>query len=228
MSTISKTKFAKEIKVSDAYIYKIQDQLTLVKVKGKKKKQIDLLGTATLEFLKKREVDNINLPTEDTDNELENPRVGSSNNPSGLANQQNNIKEEEPLKDKKTRKQIEELELKIEQKRGNLIEKNLTDIFFGKIYQIDSDQLKQLGSNLSPRLFRIINERNKLKTNEICELFETTDKDLKESVESILNSGEKEVKTKIVGVFEVSVSDILKTIKEEIDNFLDLLEADAV
>ena len=55
MDTITKAGFAKKLGVSPQYDDKIEYRLTMVNVPGKKKKQINLMGAHTLEFLKERE-----------------------------------------------------------------------------------------------------------------------------------------------------------------------------
>jgi len=248
MNHISKSALAKLVDRSPQYIDKVQkifppivDFVELGKTSsGKPKIKVNRDGDLTKKFIseyivkppdpqkqnkpKKKPASQKNIQTESKpDQEEETPEPGQH-----ATALKYGTEEKHELEKRKIKLQNEDLKLKIDQKRGNLVEKNLTDILFGKMYQIDSDQLKQLGSNLSPKLFRIISERNKIKANEICELLEIKNHEVKESIESMLNTGEKEIKTKIVGIFEEEVHSVLKSIKDEIDNFLDLLEADAI
>ncbi len=229
---VSQSKFATILGVSSTAVGKIKKQLTLVNVPGKKKPLIDLTGLKTIKYRQSREKEIKNNPEAfkylDKKPKPKTNTKEEANNDSQDEDEDDDKNISYDLKQKNIKLKNEELQLKIDQKRNDLITKNLTDIFFGKMYQIDSDQLKQLGSKLSPKIFSVINERNKIKTNSICKLIETEDKEKKESIESILSSGEKEIKTKIVGIFEESIHSILKDIKDEIDNFLDLLEADAI
>ncbi|MEJ2062339.1 MAG: hypothetical protein P8X74_03520, partial [Reinekea sp.] len=99
----------------------------------------------------------------------------------------------------------------------------LVELLFGKMYQIDVDQIKPLGNDISPKIIAIINEKNKQKAKEITENLKLKD-DRKKEIESILNAGEREIKTKIISVFEDTIGSILKNIQSEIDNFLNILE----
>lgn len=94
------------------------------------------------------------------------------------------------------------------------------------MYQIDVDQIKPLGLDLAPKIIGIVNEQNKRKTKEICEFLGISDEDQQSTIESTLNSGENEIKTKIISVCEDTSTDILKNVQSEIDNFLDILEGE--
>ncbi len=56
MNPISKSNFAKQIGVTPQYMPKIEAQLSMISVPGKKKQQIDLHGASTLRFSAEREI----------------------------------------------------------------------------------------------------------------------------------------------------------------------------
>lgn len=229
MKTCSLSAFAKEIGVTPQMIDKHKDRLTLVKVKGKKKKQVDRYGTETLEYLKWRsETHGLEIPFTKSEPEENGTMLAKiSTNPSGKTNltlEQQKNKNWYDIEIKK--RTIKEKDLKIEQKRGNLIEKKLVELLFGKIYQIDTDQIKPLGIDLSPKIIAIVNEKNKIKAKSIIDLLEISDNSKLKQIESILNSGEKELKTRIVSTCEDISATILMNVQAEIDNFLNILEVE--
>lgn len=235
MKTCSLSAFAKEIGVTPQMIDKHKDRLTLVKVKGKKKKQVDTTGKETLEYLlwRRENIDQL-PPAIQSEPDEDGPAFERkiSSNPTGLASFIQGVAEE-PDKSKKSywdirlkKEQIEEKKIKNAQKRGDLIEKKLVELLFGKMYQIDVDQIKPLGLDLSPKIIAIVNEKNKEKAQEVGKLLKVSDQETVKQIESILNSGEQEIKTRVISVCEDTSAGILKNVQSEIDNFLNILEID--
>lgn len=207
--------------VTPQYIDKIQDQLTFVNVKGKVKPQIDLHGSKTIQYLSERERKSGQQQIETQEPDPTQPKTNYGKLSSGLPGA--DTEELKALKKEKLEEEIEKIKIHNQQGRGSLIEKKLVELLFGKMYQIDVDQIKPLGNDISPKIIAIINEKNKQKAKEITENLKLKD-DRKKEIESILNAGEREIKTKIISVFEDTIGSILKNIQSEIDNFLNILE----
>lgn len=225
MTVITKTKFAKMLGVSDAYIYKIQDQLTFVKVKGKKKKQIDLMGVDTLEFLKKREMSIPNFGDDEPDEPERKKPAGR--NPSGLplAENTNAYENKRSLENTKLNEQIEKLRIENQQKRGNLIAKNLIVKVFNRIYSILQNQFKPMGINAMPKISAVYNSSNIVKAKEILKLFDLENDNGKRSeILNIMNSGEQDRVNEGNQILEDSVGDILKNVQRAIKKFLESIE----
>lgn len=250
MNLISQTKLAALAGVTKQRItavLKAEPPLVTIVIDDRGKKKIDLDGHLTANYLKGRK------PTEqkpqpekkskrgrprDVQEQPVNPYEGAGDyqatgNPSGVglpgANDvisgggHGKTWYEIQLK----KQQIEEKRIKNEQQRGNLIEKSTVELLFGRMYQIDVDQIKPLGVDLSPKIITITNELNKQKAKTILEALEITDKSVLKQVESVLNSGEKEMKTKIISVCEDISAGILANVQAEINNFLEVMETAA-
>lgn len=150
-----------------------------------------------------------------------------STNPSGVSSLPTEEQKNKTWYDIQLKKQqIEEKRIKNEQQRGNLIEKSLVELLFGKIHQIDVDQIKPLGIELNPKLISITNEMNKAKAKSICDLVKIDDSTTLKNIESILNSGEKEMKTKIISACEDISATILKNVQSETEVFLAVMESE--
>ena len=224
MNLISKTKFAKSINVSPTYVGKIQDQLTLIEVEGKKIPQIDLHGSATLEYLKKREEYLSEFEPEPPSLETPPPKTkpfGQGNNPSGLPN----TGERKKLADIKTEEQIEEIRIKNQIKRADLVQKKTAIKVFNRFYGIHETQLKSIGINAGPKISTVYNKSNAVKISEILKLLEKEDdKSLRTELTKVLNSGESERINSMNQILEDATGSILKSIQIEIDKFLKHVE----
>lgn len=220
MKLVTKSQFAKIVGISSTRVGKIADQLTLVQVEGKVKPQIDLEGVATIEYRKKRE-----LPEPTIQAETPPPKTSPhlpGNNLSGISNA---TPEEKALKDIKLEEQIEELKIKNQIKRSDLVQKKVAIKVFNKFYSIHENQLKTLGINIGPDISSIYNKSNAIKTEEIAKhLDRSEDKLLKAEINKILNSGEPERINDMNQVFEDATGSILKSIQIEIDKFLKHVE----
>lgn len=129
--------------------------------------------------------------------------------------------EKHDLEKIKLKKQIEEIEIKNEIKRGELIEKKLLKRFFARMYSIDENQLKSIGIKVTPEISEIYNEENDAKTKEILKLIKKEkDKSLGQEIKKILNAGEPDRMLKTTKALENTTGTILKAIKREIDKFL--------
>jgi hypothetical protein len=219
--------------VTPQMVDKIQGRLTLIKVKGKKKLQIDLHGAATIQYLADREAA-LPLPEPETEQQtepVEDPVPESvtvrkirtnPSNPSGLPNPLNKTKRE--LEEEKLKETIEKLHIDNQQSRGNLIEKKLVELLFGKIHQIDDDQFKSSGVDLSKRVLAIFNEKTRKKSTELLEIIKKDTNITQKKIESILNSDDDVVKLKIMSVWEDITGDVLKSVQRETDSFLTQFE----
>jgi hypothetical protein len=251
MNPISQTRLAALAGVTKQAITKVvkadPPKVTIVVIDGKKK--IDLDGHLTANYLKGRtptpQPENKNKdksqdkdqnkpkpgrPSDNTTTPV-NPYQGEhnyqspSNNPSGISNATTEAKN---LKERNTELKNEELEIKISQSRGDLVEKKLSVSIFNKIYGIHENQFKSLSVKTNPKIESIYTSEYQIKTIEILEaLGKTGDNDAKKEIMKILNTGESTRFRKLNEVMEDETMIILKNIQFEIDRFL-VLAADAV
>ena len=226
MELISKTEFAKRIGVSGAYVYKIckAEKLTMIDDGKSKKPKIDMHGSATIEYLKKREDQQSEFEPEPPPPELPPPKTkpfGQGNNPSGLPN----TGERKKLADIKTEEQIEEIRIKNQIKRADLVQKKTVIKVFNRFYGIHETQLKSIGINAGPKISTVYNKSNAVKTSEILKLLEREDdKSLRTELTKVLNSGESERINSMNQILEDATGSILKSIQIEIDKFLKHVE----
>lgn len=219
MGTISKIELARQLKVHPSYIGKIcgQEKLTLVKVPGKKVKQIDLLGVDTLEFLRGREINNIEI-----ENKPEPPpkKPGHGNNPSGISSNPDDTTKTE-LEKLKIKEQTEQIKIKNEMIRGALIEKKHVVKLFAKIHEIDQNQFKTLNIKVVPKISSVYNVANDTNTKAILKIIgREDDKDLKTEIVAMLNAGEEDRILENTKILEDATGEILAAVMRETDNFI--------
>lgn len=190
--------------------------ITMVISNGKK--MVDLDGHSTVEWLQKHPLQTAPIVNQPAPPVIKNTiPINDSNNPSGLAS----IGENKKLKDEKLEEQIEELKIKNQQKRADLVSKKLAVKVFNRFYGIHENQLKTLGISASPKISAIYNKSNSVKTNELLKFLEKEDdKDLKSEIIKILNSEESDRINSVNQTLEDSIGLILKSIQIEIDKFL--------
>lgn len=223
MNTVSQSKFAKIIGCTPQFIPKIAARLTWVKVKGKKKEQIDLHGKHTLEYLGNREADQKQVQSleELEDIPAQPPQTvasGLGNNPSGLPGT-NPIAIN--LKDEKVRLQNEKIQLEIDQKRGDLIEKKLVISTHNALAGIDINQLKSLNVIIGPKIDSVYTRRYSGAVVKILKLIDKKeDHELKTDILKILNSNSEPNKKEITEITEDAIGKILRNIQREFDLFL--------
>lgn len=129
------------------------------------------------------------------------------------------------LENTKLNEQIEKLRIENQQKRGNLIAKNLIVKVFNRVYSILQNQFKPMGINAMPKISAVYNSSNIVKAKEILKLFDIEDDTRKRSeILNILNSGEQDRVNEGNQILEDSVGDILKNVQRAIKKFLESIE----
>lgn len=199
------------------------------------KRMVDLDGHLTIEWLKlkksriKGAPEKKEIPIHDKiDMDLLNqPSSDSGNNPSGLPS----TGESKALKDIKVEEQIEQLRIKNQQSRGDLIEKLLIKKLFGKMYEIDQNEFKTINVSITPKISAVYNAANTTKTKDIIELITAeTDikaskiKNLKSEINKTLEAGEPDRILEMNKILEDATGKILENIQREVDNFINMIE----
>lgn len=190
-----------------------------------RKKMVDLDGYLTIEWLKTKK-DRFSgkekptpIPIKD---KINLDLISESNNPTGLPSPNG---ESKTLKEVKLEEQIEEIRIKNQIKRADLVQKKTVIKVFNKFYGIHETQFKSLGINAGPKISSIYNKANSIKTAEILKLLDRSDdKLLKSDITKIMNSGESENINNMNQTFEDLTGSILKSIQIEIDKFLKHVE----
>jgi len=133
--------------------------------------------------------------------------------------------ESKSLKEVKLEEQIEEIRIKNQIKRADLVQKKIVIKVFNRFYGIHETQFKSLGVNGGPKISSIYNKSNSVKTEEILKLLDKSeDKNLKSDIKKILNSGEPERINQMNQTLEDATGSILKSIQIEVDKFLKHVE----
>jgi len=217
MELVSKSQFARITGLSTSYIGKLSDQekITLVDDGKSKKPKVDLHGALTLDFLSSRDAQS--SPVQ--------PKNSKDTKPTSATATVIPRTESAKLKEVKLEEQIEELRIKNQQKRGNLVPKNIIVKVFNRIYNIDEAQFKGMGVNVSPKISAVYNESNNDKADEILKYFDESgthpDKD---HLIKLLNSGEPLRINDMNQILEDATGAILKGIQREITKFLNMIE----
>jgi len=239
MTPTTQAKLSQRAGVTPQQITKVMraqpPQVTLVTVPGKLKKQIDLDGHLTAQYLEGRTPKPEPEPGEKKEKPAAphapavNPYQGKGNykstsrNASGVALTGNEQKHE--LDRILTEEKIEEKRIKNEQLRATLIPKDLVEKVFFRIHSIDDTQFKTIGINTNSKIESVYGADNIRKVTQILELFGAKPDDKKKSdVQKILEEGEAGRTLEINSIMEDATGSILKNIKREIDDFLILCE----
>ena len=187
------------------------------------KKMVDLDGHLTIEWLKtKRDrIEGKKDPIIPISDKLNHDLLAPSNSPSGLAS----TGEKKKLSDQKLVEQIEEIQIKNQIKRADLVQKKTVIKVFNRFYGIHETQLKSIGINAGPKISTVYNKSNAVKTFEILKLLEREDdKPLRTELTKVMNSGESERINSMNQILEDATGSILKSIQIEIDKFLKHVE----
>lgn len=212
---LKQTEFADLVGISRAGVTKAK--VTFAKVDGKK--QIDMEGHETLDYLQRRkirEATGLNQTKEAaTPKKFKNKPpadTGEITTPEG------------DLKSQKLAQEVERIKIQNEKSRGELIYREFVEKTMSQLFSIHENQFKTLGVNLSPKISEIYSKQNEEKALDIMELFECKDKNKKTDIVKILNQGEAERVTELNNASEDSTMKILKNIKRLFDNFLKKLD----
>lgn len=186
--------------------------ITMVYSDGKK--MVDLDGHLTVEWLKRHPAQTAPAVNQPVLPIIKTPPQNDSSNPSGLPS----TGETKKLQNEKLEEQIEDLKIKNQQKRADLIPKKLVVTVFNRIYSIDENQLKPIGVNVMPKISSVYNESNSVKAKELLEyLGKEDDKNLKSEILKILNANEDDRINECNQILEDEIGSVLKNIKREIE-----------
>lgn len=210
MNLITQSKFKDLVKTSKQAVNQLVKKETVTVVIENGVRKIDLDGHDTQLYLADKK---IKLKESETDLNLDDITEGKRGNQGGF-------NEKRSYEIEKIKQQTEQFRIKNEQIRGNLIEKRLVEILFGKIYQIDEDQFKQAGVDISKRSLAIFNSRNKQKAKDLIQMIQEKDDIKLKNIESILNSDLEPMKIDLISMFEDIATGVLNSVRREIDMFL--------
>ena len=206
MNLIPQSKFKDLVGISKQAVSQLVKSGAVTSVKKGRYPQIDLDGALTQQYL-----------DEKADQKAESTRDYST----GISKPtQPIIGDKRSYEIEKIREQIQEIQIKNAIKRGDLVEKKLIKKVFDRLYQIDQDELKVLGVNVSPKISAVYNSSNSEKVKEILKLIDNTNKELKSDISTIINSGETDRVTEVTQIIEDAVGFIMKSIQNEINKFL--------
>ncbi len=191
------------------------------------KKMVDLDGHLTAKWLagrkkksKKAKPETEPIPVNPYIDDIS--EIEPSTNPSGLAPSGAAFDPKaKNLKDEKVRLQNEKIQLEIDQKRGDLIEKKLVVSTHNALAGIDENQLKSLNVIIGPKIDSVYTRGYSSSINKILDLLgKKEDHDLKTDILKILNSNSEPNKKEITEIIEDAIGKVLRNIKREFDLFL--------
>lgn len=235
MNPVTQAQIKKLTGLSKQFISKECKAERLTMCESNNKRMVDLDGHLTVEWLRQRS-DKITkkvVPETPIDKDkiidlINKPQQSSGNNPSGLSTAD---PDEKKLKDVKLEEQIEQLRIKNQQSRGDLIEKFQVKKLFGKMYEIDQNEFKTINVSITPKISAVYNTANTTKTKDIIELITAeTDikaskiKNLKSEINKTLEAGEPDRILEMNKILEDATGKILENIQREIDGFINMIE----